>query len=212
MAFIFLDESGDLGFTKRKQNSSYFIVTILAVEDKRKVEKIVKKVHQSLRKHVKRLSGGILHCYKEKPVTRRRLLEFIVDTDVSIMAICLNKAKVYTNLQNEKHLLYNYVTNILLDRVMTKKLLKTKTSITLIAAKRETNKFLNENFTSYLKTQAKQNHNLPLEVIIRTPSEEKGLQAVDFVSWAIFKKYESKEDAYYRIIRKCVVEENMLFP
>lgn len=212
MAFIFLDESGDLGFAKGKQNSSYFIVTILAIEDKRVIEKIVKKVHQSLRKKVKRLSGGVLHCYKEKPVTRRKLLELVDASDVSIMAICLNKKKVYTNLQNEKHLLYNYVTNILLDRMMTKKLIRTSTPITLTAAKRETNKFLNENFTSYLKIQAKQNHNIPLEVVIHTPSEEKGLQAVDFVSWAIFKKYESKDDSYEKIIRKKIVEENMLFP
>lgn len=212
MAFIFLDESGDLGFTKGKQNSSYFIVTILAIEEKRVIEKIVKKVHLSLRKKVKRLSGGVLHCYKEKPVTRKRLLSLVATSDVSIMAICLNKKKVYTNLQNEKHLLYNYVTNILLDRVMTKKLIKASTPITLIAAKRETNKFLNENFTSYLKLQAKQNHNIPLQVMIRTPSEEKGLQAVDFVSWAIFKKYESKDESYERLVKKKVIEENMLFP
>lgn len=212
MAFIFLDESGDLGFTKEKQHSAYFIVTILAVEDKRHIEKIVKKVHRSLRKKIKRLSGGILHCYKEKSATRRKLLEFISVSDSKIMTICLNKQKVYTNLQNEKHLLYNYVTNILLDRVMTRTLLKTRSPITLIAAKRETNKFLNENFSSYLKTQAKQNHNIQLEVVIRTPSEEKGLQAVDFVSWTIFKKYSEKDETYYRMIKKRIIEENMLFP
>lgn len=39
------------------------------------------------------------------------------------MTILLNKRKVYTRLQDEKVVLYNYVTNILLDRIFTKRLL-----------------------------------------------------------------------------------------
>jgi FAD synthase len=65
------------------------------------------------------------------------------------MCIYLNKKKVYTKLQDEKHVLYNYVTNILLDRIFTKKLLKGK-DFKFIASRRETNKFLNENFKEYL--------------------------------------------------------------
>ena len=36
------------------------------------------------------------------------------------MSIYLNKKKVFTKLHDEKHVLYNYVTNILIDRVYTK--------------------------------------------------------------------------------------------
>lgn len=46
--YIFLDESGDLGFNKAKKNSQYFIITILFARDKKPLEKIVKKVHQGL--------------------------------------------------------------------------------------------------------------------------------------------------------------------
>ena len=211
MPFIFLDESGDLGFDKRKKNSQYFVITILALEDKKHLERTVKKVHQMLRKKIKRLSGGILHSYKEKPETRRRLLNYIAKLDCSVMTICLNKEKVYTNLREEKHVLYNYVANILLDRVMSKKLISSDKDVTLIAAKRETNKFLNENFTSYLQKQAKQNHNIKIHVSIKTPAEEKGLQAVDFVSWSIFNKYENNNVEYYDLVRKIIVEENKLY-
>ena len=38
----------------------------------------------------------------------------------------INKKKVYTKLQDEKQVLYNYVTNILLDRIISKKLIKSK--------------------------------------------------------------------------------------
>ena len=127
------------------------------------------------------------------------------------MAIYLNKRRVYTHLQDEKAVLYNYVTNILLDRIFTKKLISTD-RIYLIASKRETNKFLNENFKAYLSRQTVLHHAQNISIEIRTPAEEKALQAVDFASWAIFRKLECRDDAYYNTIRGKIVEENPLFP
>ena len=212
MPYIFLDESGDLGFAPKKKNSKYFVVTVLATLDKKPIEKVIKKVHVSLKKKVKRLSGGILHCYKEKPATRKRLLKLLNTRDCVVLAIYLNKAKVYTKLREEKHVLYNYVTNILLDRIMTKKLIDQKLGILLIAARRETNKFLNENFKDYLDKQIKNKHGLKIKIELKTPAQEKSLQAVDFASWAIFRKYERGDDSYYNLIKSRIVEENPLFP
>ena len=42
--------------------------------------------------------------------------------------------------------------------------------------------------------------------------DEKGLQAVDFVSWAIFRKYESGDYKFYEIIKNKIIEESLLFP
>lgn len=209
--YVFLDESGDLGFNPSKKSSKYFVVSILFVEDKKPLEKITKKVHGMLRKKVKRLSGGILHCYKEKPTTRRRLLKYVAKENCKIMSIRLNKSKVYTKLKNEKHVLYNYVVNILLDRIMTRNYLGIKRPIILIASKRETNKFLNENFKAYLLSQIKMNHKGQLSVEIKTPSEEKSLQVVDFIAWSIFRKYEKEDTSYFEIIKSKVIEESSLF-
>ena len=209
--YAFLDESGDLGFNPKKKNSKYFVITILFASDKTPLEKIVKNIHGNLREKVKKLSGGILHSYKEKPITRKRLLKSLSEKNCSIMAIYLNKSKVYTHLQDEKHVLYNYVVNILLDRIMTKKLLNASLPILLVAARRETNKFLNENFKNYLQTQLKNRHKLSIKIEIKGPSEEKSLQAVDFVSWSIFRKYEHSDDSYYNLIKKRIIEERGLF-
>lgn len=73
MAFIFIDESGNLGFEfNKKGTSSYFLITFLFTTNKRAVEKCVKKVHAGLRKKYKKV--GILHAYREEPITRKRLL------------------------------------------------------------------------------------------------------------------------------------------
>lgn len=211
MAYIFLDESGDLGFNfDKKGTSKFFVITCLFVKNKRPIEKVVKKTHSELKKKYKR-RFGVLHSFKESPSIRKRLLKRLSKKDCIIMTIYLNKTKVYTKLQNEKQVLYNYVSNILLDRICSKKLIPIQDKVLLIASKRETNKFLNKNFKNYLNNQVKNKHKVNLVIEIKTPSEEKSLQAVDFISWAIFRKYQHRDGNYYNIIKNKIVEENPLF-
>jgi hypothetical protein len=212
MAYIFLDESGDLGFDfLKRKTTKYFIVTVLFCNSKRPIEKCVRHVHRGLRKKYRKLHS-VLHATAEEPVTRQRLLKKLSEKECLLMTIYLNKEKVYTKLQNEKPILYNYVTNILLDRIITKKLIPITGEVHLIASKRETNKFLNENFKAYLKNQVKDSHALNLLVEIKSPAQEKALQAVDFISWAVFRRLEYGDDSYYNIIERKIVEENALFP
>ena len=212
MSYIFLDESGDLGFDfQKKKTSKVFVITCLFVENKRSMEKIVRKTHSELKKKYKR-RFGVLHAVKEKPITRQRLFKRLSEKDCVIMTIYLNKKRVYTKLQNEKQVLYNYVANILLDRVYTKKLLPLAKNILLIASRRETNKFLNQNFKNYLNNQITNRYKANVKIVIEIPREEKSLQAVDFASWAIFRKYEYGDDSYYNLIKNKIVEENPLFP
>jgi hypothetical protein len=207
-----MDESGDLGFDfRKKKTSKVFIITFLFVKNKRPLEKIIRKTHSELQKKYKR-RFGVLHCVKERPVTRKRLLKRMSEKKCFVMTIYLNKKKVYTKLQNEKQVLYNYVANILLDRVYSKRIIPLSGTIKLVASKRETNKFLNENFKDYLNSQVKNRHKIKMEVVIKSPYEEKSLQAVDFISWAIFRKYEYGDDSYYNLIKNKIVEENPLFP
>lgn len=210
--YLLMDESGCLGFDfNKKKTSKYFVVCCLFTSSKRPLEKIVKKVHSGLRQRLHN-HPGVLHCNKEKPITRQRLLNFLKEKDCSIMSIYLNKRKVYTRLQDEKHVLYNYVTNILLDRIFSKRFVPETKKIILIASKRETNKFLNHNFSSYLNRKVTNTHNIKFTVYIKTPADEKSLQVVDFVSWAIFRKYEYGDEGYYNLIKEKIVEEHPLFP
>ena len=213
MAYIFLDESGDLGFNlKKKGTSKNFLISFLFVTGmKRPLEKVIKKTHSELSKSIKK-RVGVLHATNEKPITRQRLLKRISEKSCTIMTIYLNKEKVFTKLQDEKQVLYNYVTNILLDRIYSKRVIDSDGEIELIASRRETNKFLNENFKNYLKKKLGDKHKGTIKVSIKTPAEEKILQAVDFVSWAIFRKYEKGDDRYYNIIKDKIIEESPLFP
>jgi len=48
-------------------------------------------------------------------------------------------------------------------------------------------------------------------VLIKTPFEEKALQAADFASWSIFRKYEYGDEEYYKIIQQKIAEEKPLY-
>ena len=106
---------------------------------------------------------------------------------------------------------YNYVVNILLNRVFSKKLIPIKDKIVFIQSQRETNKLLNLNFKQYISQQVKKNHGVELVVEIKRPSEEKALQIVDFVSWGVFRKYEHNDDTYYNIIKDLIRENTSLY-
>ncbi len=77
MSTIYLDESGDLGFSKTKKVSKYFVITILFSDDDKQLEKLIKKTHQNLRKSIKKLSGGVLHCVKEAPRTKKNCFQIL---------------------------------------------------------------------------------------------------------------------------------------
>lgn len=210
MAYILLDESGDLGFSFDKGSSKHFVVTIIFTENKRKLEKIARKIFLSLKKKEQKRSS--LHAYHEQPITRQRLLKELQGTDCKIMVIVLNKKRVYTKLQDEKAVLYNFVTNILLDRLFTKKPFDMPDGVTLLASRRETNVFLNENFKSYLASQVTGNHKMKINVDIAKHQDDRALQIVDFVSWAIFRKIEHGDDSYYNLVKGLIIDESPLFP
>lgn len=201
----------NLYICRRKKTSNHFIVTFLITNNKRSVEKVVQKIFSGFGKKEIKTHRGVLHCYKEKPSVRKKLLELLKGKEIVIIAVILNKKKVYTRLHNEKHLLYNYVTNILLDRLFSNDLIEVELPIHLVASQRETNKLINEKFESYLKRKVKSTHDLEINVEIVKPTSEKSLQVVDFVSWAIFQKYEHKYPSYHQIIQEKIAEENFLF-
>jgi len=208
MAYIFLDESGDLGFGAR--SSKWFLFTILLVNNHRRIEKVVKKIKRGLSKKYKIKE---LHAYHSNAITKNRMLKKLAEIDdLKIMTIILNKSKVHINLRNQKNYLYNYTANILLDRLYNKHLIETNEPINLYIDQKDTNKFIRNNFSQYLENNIIKRGNCgKIEIKIKPSHTERCLQAVDFISWAIFRKYELGDYEYYNQIKDKIVEENFLF-
>ena len=209
MFYIFLDESGDLGFSER--SSRWFILSIILTNNHRRVEKCVKKIHSGLKKKHRKIKE--LHAYHADDITRKRILRLLAGLDdLQIHCLVLNKDKVYTDLRKQKKYLYNYTANILLDRLHGRKKFKNDEKVFIYIDQRETNKFLKKNFEEYLFNSFVKRGNNGFEVKIRPSHTEKCLQAADFISWAIFRKYEKSDYEYYEIIKNKIIGESLLFP
>lgn len=205
-SYIFMDESGDLGFSEK--SSKWLMFTLAITNDKRSLERVTKKVWKPLKKKHKKL--GELHAYHANNITRTRMLQNISEIeDLKVLSIILNKKKVFVDLQNQKNYLYNYTANILLDRLHKKGVLQNE-SIELYIDKKDTKKSLTENFVKYLESSMTK-RGKGMKVALHTSQDNKSIQAVDFLSWAIFRKYESGDYEYYELIKDRIVDERLLF-
>ena len=185
--------------------------TIAMTSDARRLERVVKKVWRPLKKKHKRL--GELHAYYANDITRRRILKGLSEVvDLKVLCVVLNKQKVYVDLQNQKNYLYNYTANILLDRLHTKELLLPEESIELYIDRKDTKKYLRENFVRYLANSMKKRRDGAFAVTLHSSHENRSLQAVDFISWAVFRKYERGDYEFYELIKNKIVDERLLFP
>jgi hypothetical protein len=190
------DESGSLGFDLSKSGTSrHFIITLLLTRNRNAVVKVVKKVFASLSKSDKKKTHGILHAYYEKTVTRARLLRLLADKDIQIAAMVLDKSGLF--VASDPHILYASMASLLLNRLFADGFISPDDELFLVPSQMETNKNLNEQLKSIVSLDGKVRR---FEIEPSKPSADKGLQAVDFVSWAIHRKYEYGESDYYDII------------
>ncbi len=208
MAHIFLDESGDLGF--KKSSSKWFLFAIAIINDARALERVVKKVWRPMKKKYKRL--GELHASQENDITRKRILGRLSEVDdLRVLCAVLNKQKVYIDLQNQKNYLYNYTANILLDRLHNSGALGIDEPLHLFIDRKDTKKRLRENFIDYISHEMEKRRDGLFRIKLHSSHENKSLQAVDFISWAIFRKYEHGDDTFYKIIKNKIIDERLLF-
>lgn len=209
MVYIFLDESGDLGFSEK--SSKWFLMAAVFTKSPRRVEKVIKKTRKGLKKKYKKVAE--LHAYHSQPITKKRILRGLAEVDdLAILTLVLNKKKVFVDFKNQKAYLYNFLANTLLSFLKEKKYLSEESVFEICIDQRETKKFLRENFINYLTENLEYGPSKSFKVKIKPSHTEKCLQAIDFISWAIFRKYEQNDYEYYEIIKDKIIEEEVMFP
>ena len=207
MAYIFLDESGDLGFNfKKKKTSRYFIVTLLYTERKEPLEKIVKNIFRGSRQIGKPHRMNVLHAYKESRITKERFLKHLNELDVCIYSLSIDKKDIPRSKRLCIHGLYNSAVSKLVCILLDGHSGHANESVHVIASQRETNASLNTDFLEYVQ-KSLDRYNKNISIILASPAKEKGLQVVDMASWAIYQKYEYEDSNYYDLISKKIHQE-----
>lgn len=204
--YIFLDESGDLGFSKKSQQ--YFVIAILITKDKKPIENCIKRVRQrKLPKKYKRIPE--LKFRNSNCIIRRSVLKCLSKKDVEISYILLNKRRVYPHLQDKKNIVYNYITSFLLQKVLSEESDKIEFVVDRLYTKKN-----REEFNGYINYKIRRvlRRTIKISIEHKNSEEERCLQAVDFVAGAIYRKYVFDDESYYSIIRDKIQEEIRYLP
>jgi len=206
MTYIYFDESGCLGFDFTKSGTkNHILITFLILSECRPIISLVKKVILTL-PNLRKKKGAYLHSHYEKPITRKRLLKGLAKKEVKIATMRLNKRKVlFPGKPNE---LYSTMVVSLINRLYTDGIINKADNLEFIASRRNTSKKLNDDFSESINLCTK---DINFDHRILAPSDDKCLQAVDFVSWALWQKYENGDNTYSNIIADKIIKEYTLY-
>ncbi|MFZ3089012.1 MAG: DUF3800 domain-containing protein [Nitrospirota bacterium] len=210
MWFLYLDESGDLGFDFfAKKPSKFFTVTILAVcgiENNRRLMNAVKKtIKRKLPRQQNELKG-----VKDSIKVKEYLYKQASSVHFELYAVTLNKRRVYNNLAKQKDRVYNFIARNVMDKIPVE---SASVRIELIIDKSKSKKEVRE-FNDYLIRHIKGRIDplVPLDIYHWKSHENLGLQAVDTFSWGIFRKYEKKDSEWFNIFKEKVRYDSVYLP
>lgn len=196
--YIYLDESGDLGFDfSRVKTTAKFVVTLLCCHSPHARKDIEKAVRRTL-KHLNKPRGKTRTIEELKGTstnleTKCYFFRQIRRDDWKIYTIVLNKAKVDETLRTKRSRprLYNYLARLILEKLP---LESTDSNVHLIVD-RSKNRAEIRDFNQYLKSQIEARLPLNTGFFIEhlTSHESKGLQAVDLFCWGVYRKYSVRD-------------------
>ncbi|HEY0328143.1 MAG TPA: DUF3800 domain-containing protein [Rhodopseudomonas sp.] len=217
MNYLFIDESGELG--QKEKSSAFFLIAALCTSDLRALEKRLWKEKAKLYnagwpKNVE-IKGTTLwgadhnpNIPKEISSKRLQILEEI------IKSICASTGKLHYSIAQKKFLsqsimnadygiAYNFLCGTLLCRAY-KRYFPGDLEIVVDQRSKETHSKMK--FDGYLETRLIGDcaHEGKLSIAHSESHDVLGLQAVDFLSWGLFRNYEHKDPTYLKLIAPIV--------
>lgn len=190
--FLFMDESGDLG----KLGSKYFTVVVVLVHDAKALSRIIKRVRErKLKKKLRQLNE--VKANNSNEAIRNYVLSEINKTSCSISALVVLKDKVKDDLFEHKDKLYNYLCGLLLEQITLN-----VDIVDITIDKRESNKILRDDFNQYIERKIKSKINgITVRIKHLESHASNELQAVDFVAWAVHRKFAQRDESYYNLVK-----------
>lgn len=216
MWYLYLDESGDLGFDfVNKKPSKFFTVSILAVSCRDANKKLFKAAKVTLRrklnssKHQKRMVQELKGTGTTIDI-KKYFYSKVKDVKFGIYSVTLNKKKLYDKLTKDKARVYNYISRKVLDKIPFEK--NNGDRVQLILDKSMAKPEIAE-FNSYIRRQleGRISPDTPLDIYHWLSHENFGLQAADLFCWGIFQKYERENTEWFDVYKsKVIFEEQFL--
>lgn len=205
MWWLYLDESGDLGFDfVNKKPSKFFTICILATSQRDTNQVFDRAVRRTLRhklnprakrkRLVQELKGTATTLAIKSYAWRQ-----VSGAQFGIYALTLNKRRVFSQLAAEKDRVYNFVARQVVDRIPFE---KASGNVQLIVDRSKGSREIVD-FNQYI-TRALQGRIDPgvgLDFTHVDSRARSGLQLADLFAWGIFRKHERRDSEWYNLFR-----------
>lgn len=202
---IYLDESGDLGFSFDNKNSSkYFVITLLACFDRKTQDVFKTATRKTLKNKINpkksKLQPNELKASQTFHHVKRYFYKHIANHNTwQIYSIILDKTDFYKKLHEKPSAknLYNSLTKQILEKVkFSPNLLHVELVVDKCKSNHEItvfNEYISTHLASYLPLQTK------LSIYHIDSFKNATLQAADLFAWGIFRKYEHNDLGWYNV-------------
>jgi len=211
MWWLYLDESGDLGFDfVNAKPSKFFTICIVATSERRANIAFKRSVRRTLRNKLNRkgLRKRIVEELKGSAtsfVVKQYAWNLIADERFGIYSVTLNKKKLFKRLADDKDRVYNYVARLVIDQIPFE---RAGRAVQLIID-RSKGKKQAWHFNEYIQRQlqGRIDPNMYLDFIHADSKTRPGLQWADLFAWGIFQKYERKNCKWFDVFKEKVLYE-----
>lgn len=209
MWYLYLDESGDLGFDFDSKNPSrHFTVCILATSDRDSFKRIGAAVRKTLYRKLDKPRGSQVHELKGSNTSlavKSYFWRLVKDCRFGIYAVTLNKRRVYDRLSRDKDRVYNFIARQVLDRIPFE---QADESIQIVVDRSKSRKEISH-FDRYILQQleGRLDPAVPINIDHLTSHASPQLQAVDLFTWGIYRKYEQRDSEWFEVFREKVCYE-----
>lgn len=197
MNYIFIDESGDLGF--KSSSSNYFIIVAISVTNPKRLDNLVKNTYRKYKRRI--YKSNELKATKTPDDIKRDIILKLQKIDYNVFAIVFDKSNVYKlDFQNDKNILYDVLASKLANMIEI-------TEKTVIIVDKNKNKIQIKKFNQSFKKNLNNLKNYPISFIHANSINYKGLQIADLLSWSIYQKYENENDEFEKLIKNKSVKK-----
>ncbi|MCL2116406.1 MAG: DUF3800 domain-containing protein [Methanobrevibacter sp.] len=190
MDYLYIDESGDLGYN----GSKYLVISaILIRQDGKPLEKIIKKVRKNFFKEIK--ESQELKATESSVKLNKYIIKKLNKTNSEIFSAILkkeNRYKLYHN--NDKNKLYDLLASKIANQIEIKNHLEVRVD------KSKTTKEI-QNFNEIFESNLNNMNNFRINIEHSYSQNYRGLQVVDCIAWSYFQKFENKNNEYVKLLK-----------
>ena len=205
MIYVYLDESGDLGFGEG--GSRYFTIAFTVMENPVPFRRCVKKV--KIRHNIPRdveLKGNTTRLF-----IKEELLSRFAGLEIEVHSITVKKANVQLKLRRNTNILYNYMVGLSLgERILAE---KTDTKVCVNIDRRVISVPALQ-IEEYLKSKVwleGKRTDIDLEINHLDSHEAYAIQGIDIICNSIFRKYNWNNYRLFNIVQRKVKSDKRLY-